>query len=111
VREVGLIGDRAYALIDNSTGKIASAKNPRKWARLFDCHASFVNPHAKIVLSPPVWNHAAGWQQRNERSAQRECGSFTLVRARGDSGQNGFLIPRRLRNTGQTSTALLTGKQ
>jgi len=29
VREGGLIGDRAYALIDNSTGKIASAKNPR----------------------------------------------------------------------------------
>jgi uncharacterized protein len=29
VRESGLIGDRGYALIDNSTGKIASAKNPR----------------------------------------------------------------------------------
>ena len=30
VMEGGLIGDRAYALIDNVTGKIASAKNPRK---------------------------------------------------------------------------------
>jgi uncharacterized protein YcbX len=27
VTEGGLIGDRAYALIDNTTGKIASAKN------------------------------------------------------------------------------------
>ena len=55
VREVGLIGDRAYALIDNSTGKIASAKNPRNWARLFDCHASFVEPPRKDRPIPPVW--------------------------------------------------------
>src|SRR6201982_1018788 len=53
VREGGLIGDRAYALIDNSTGKIASAKNPRKWARLFDCHASFVDPRKDHSI-PPV---------------------------------------------------------
>jgi uncharacterized protein len=55
VSEVGLIGDRAYALIDNSTGKVASAKNPRKWARLFDCHASFVEPPRKGHPTPPVW--------------------------------------------------------
>jgi uncharacterized protein YcbX len=55
VREGGLIGDRAYALIDNTTGKIASAKNPRKWARLFDCHASFVEPPRKDHPIPPVW--------------------------------------------------------
>lgn len=33
--ERGLLGDRVYALIERSTGKIASAKNPRKWFRLF----------------------------------------------------------------------------
>jgi uncharacterized protein len=54
VTEGGLIGDRAYALIDNATGKIASAKNPRKWARLFDCHASFVEPPRKGQPMPPV---------------------------------------------------------
>ena len=54
VMEGGLIGDRAYALIDKSTGKIASAKNPRKWARLFDCHASFVEPPRKGRPIPPV---------------------------------------------------------
>jgi uncharacterized protein len=53
--EGGLLGDRAYALIDNSTGKIASAKNPRKWGRLFDCHASFVAPPRKGHPLPPVW--------------------------------------------------------
>jgi uncharacterized protein len=29
VTERGLIGDRTYALIDQKTGKVASAKNPR----------------------------------------------------------------------------------
>ncbi len=32
VTERGLLGDRAYALMDPSTGKVVSAKNPRKWS-------------------------------------------------------------------------------
>jgi uncharacterized protein YcbX len=54
VTQGGLIGDRAYALIDNTTGRIASAKNPRKWARLFDCHCSYVEPPRKNHSMPPV---------------------------------------------------------
>lgn len=27
----GLLGDRAYALVDQATTKVASAKNPSKW--------------------------------------------------------------------------------
>src|SRR5437868_2203034 len=38
--ERGLLGDRAYALRDKSDGKIATAKNPRKWPNLFDFSAS-----------------------------------------------------------------------
>jgi uncharacterized protein YcbX len=34
VTERGLMGDRAYALIDKETGKVASAKSPRKWVFL-----------------------------------------------------------------------------
>ncbi len=44
VTERGLLGDRAHALIDATTGKVASAKNPRKWARLFDCRAGYLEP-------------------------------------------------------------------
>ena len=33
VTERGLLGDRAYALVDSSDGKVATAKNPRKWPR------------------------------------------------------------------------------
>lgn len=36
----GLAGDRAYALLDAQSGKVASAKNPRKWAKLLDFQAS-----------------------------------------------------------------------
>ena len=34
VTERGLVGDRAYALIDKETGKVVNAKNPRKWEKL-----------------------------------------------------------------------------
>jgi uncharacterized protein YcbX len=36
----GLLGDRAYALVDRADGKVASAKNPRKWPTLFDFRAA-----------------------------------------------------------------------
>jgi uncharacterized protein YcbX len=43
----GLAGDRAYALVDSSDGKVASAKNPNKWFNLFDFRASYTeSPHA-----------------------------------------------------------------
>jgi uncharacterized protein YcbX len=44
VTERGLVGDRTYALIDQKTGKVASAKNPRKWGRLFDFRSVFIDP-------------------------------------------------------------------
>jgi uncharacterized protein len=44
VTERGLLGDRTRALVDQTTGKVASAKNPRKWGKLFDFRASFVDP-------------------------------------------------------------------
>ncbi|HET8580605.1 MAG TPA: MOSC N-terminal beta barrel domain-containing protein [Nitrospiraceae bacterium] len=54
VTERGLLGDRAYALVDNSDGKVATAKNPRKWPRLFDFRATFIEPVRAVVKLPPV---------------------------------------------------------
>jgi uncharacterized protein YcbX len=54
VTERGLLGDRAYALLDSSTGKVVSAKNPRKWPNLFDFRAAFVEPPRKGEKLPPV---------------------------------------------------------
>jgi uncharacterized protein YcbX len=44
VGEYGLLGDRAYALLDSSDGKVASAKNPRKWPSLFAFRAALIEP-------------------------------------------------------------------
>lgn len=52
--ERGVHGDRAYALLDTETGKVASAKNPRKWPNLFDHRASFVEPPNRNNPIPPV---------------------------------------------------------
>ncbi|MDR4480460.1 MAG: MOSC domain-containing protein [Nitrospira sp.] len=41
----GMAGDRGYAVIDAETGKVASAKNPKKWGRLFDCRALLASAH------------------------------------------------------------------
>jgi hypothetical protein len=47
----GLRGDRAYALIDSVDGKVASAKNPRKWPQLFEFGAAYYdNPRSGAAL-------------------------------------------------------------
>ncbi len=51
VTERGLLGDRAYAVIDAADGKVASAKHPRKWAQLVTCGAAYADPP---VLSAPL---------------------------------------------------------
>src|SRR5919199_5475861 len=50
----GLLGDRAYALVDRPDGKVASAKNPRKWPQLSDYRAAFVEPPRPGAPLPPV---------------------------------------------------------
>ena len=54
ITERGLLGDRAYALVDNSDGRVATAKNPKKWPRLFDFRANFVEPVRVAAKVPPV---------------------------------------------------------
>jgi hypothetical protein len=54
VTERGLLGDRAYALVDRADGRVASAKNPRKWPQLFDFRAAFVDAPRAGGPVPPV---------------------------------------------------------
>jgi uncharacterized protein YcbX len=49
----GFVGDRAYALVDAADGKVASAKNPRKWAKLFDCRAEFIPDPRGVRITLP----------------------------------------------------------
>jgi len=51
VGTAGLAGDRGYAIVDVETGKIASAKNPKKWPTLFDFRARYAEtPRAGSAL-------------------------------------------------------------
>ena len=54
VTEQGLLGDRAYAVVDCGDGKAATAKNPRKWPTLFAFRAAFVEPPRSTASLPPV---------------------------------------------------------
>ena len=48
----GLLGDRAYALMDAEDGKTVTAKNPKKWPAMFQFRAAFAEPAMETV--PPV---------------------------------------------------------
>jgi uncharacterized protein YcbX len=52
--EGGIIGDRAYAIRDRETGKVASAKHPKLWPNLLGCRAAFVEPPRPGDELPPV---------------------------------------------------------
>jgi uncharacterized protein YcbX len=54
LREGGIVGDRAYAIRDRKTGKVASAKHPKLWPNLFACRAAFVEPPQPGDEPPPV---------------------------------------------------------
>jgi uncharacterized protein YcbX len=53
VTERGLLGDRQFAVVDRSTGKVGGAKNPRKWGNFFDFRAAYLEPpEAGAKMSP-----------------------------------------------------------
>jgi uncharacterized protein len=54
VTDRGLVGDRAFAIIDGADGRAATAKNPRKWPTLFDFRATFVEPPRSPTKVPAV---------------------------------------------------------
>jgi uncharacterized protein YcbX len=51
---MGIVGDRAFAVVDVSTGKVASAKHPAKWSRLLQVEAAFVDVVREGAAVPPV---------------------------------------------------------
>jgi uncharacterized protein YcbX len=52
VTERGVTGDRAFALLDVETGRVASAKNPRKWGELLRWHARLVDDDSVEISGP-----------------------------------------------------------
>lgn len=57
----GVTGDRAFALIDAATGKIASAKRPQLWRCLLDCAARTEHATGEVIVRLPGGSvHRAG---------------------------------------------------
>ena len=54
ITEKGVLGDRVYGVIDETTGKLANAKNPKKWPTMFNYRASFIKPPQLAKPMPPV---------------------------------------------------------
>src|SRR5437870_257477 len=54
LREDGVVGDRAFAIVDRETGKVASAKHPKLWPNLLACRAAFVEPPRSGEETPPA---------------------------------------------------------
>lgn len=54
IEQRGVVGDRGYALWDGATRKVASAKNPRKWADLLRFRASYLAEPVSGEALPPV---------------------------------------------------------
>jgi uncharacterized protein YcbX len=54
VTPAGLLGDRRFAVVDAATGKVAGAKNPRKWPDFFYFSAGYVQPPASGAELPAV---------------------------------------------------------
>jgi uncharacterized protein YcbX len=52
--ERGLVGDRAYALVDAETGKVLSGKSPRLGPHLLGCRAAFLESPVVGDGQPPV---------------------------------------------------------
>lgn len=49
----GTGGDRAWAVIDRATGKVASAKRPQLWRRLLSCRAQTLMEDVEAGQRPP----------------------------------------------------------
>jgi uncharacterized protein YcbX len=65
--DAGFTGDRGYALVDSATGKVGSAKHPRLWGALLECHARFVEgPTVGAPLPPVVITLPDGGETRSD---------------------------------------------
>jgi len=88
VTERGLLGDRAYALLDAQDGKTVTAKNPKKWPAMFRFRAAFLEPAPSADTVPPVRiTFPSGEVMDSRQPGLEEALSQTLGRAVVFSGQ------------------------
>jgi uncharacterized protein YcbX len=73
----GIRGDRAYALWDHASGRVASAKNPRLWKDLLDYGARYrEEPEAAAPLPPVLIRSRRDGGGAELCSAEADVGAF-----------------------------------
>jgi hypothetical protein len=91
VTERGLLGDRAYALVDSADGKAATAKNPRKWPTLFGFRAIVMEPRQSgeglpsVRITLPDGTTATSQQADLDQVLSRALGRTVTLNAAGPS--------------------------
>ncbi|HVL84421.1 MAG TPA: MOSC N-terminal beta barrel domain-containing protein [Pseudonocardia sp.] len=81
VGELGIVGDRAYAVVDEQTGTVASAKVPRRWSELLRFSAAFVEePQAGAPLPPAEITFPDGGVHRTDDADVDDALSAALGR-------------------------------
>ncbi|MCE3550266.1 MOSC domain-containing protein [Pseudonocardia sp. RS11V-5] len=50
VGPLGVAGDRRFALLDEETGRVATAKHPRRWRQLLQCRSATASDGVRVTL-------------------------------------------------------------
>lgn len=83
----GLLGDRSYAVIDSSDGRIASAKSPRKWSGLFECKAELATPpgeNGSVTVTLPDGTAVSSRSRALDRLLSESFGREVALRSVAD---------------------------
>ncbi len=80
--EFGLVGDRAFALVDVESDRVVSAKNPKRWPDFFAYRASYTGPVTARSDLPPAWiQFPDGSMARTDQENVSELLSSVLAHA------------------------------
>ncbi len=82
--EGGIVGDRAYALRDGETGKVASAKHPKLWPNLFATGKIVIPEHVVDGLNL-IWHSdlvISGGGTMNREAAALGVPVYSIFRGR-----------------------------
>lgn len=83
----GVLGDRAFALGDSADGKIVTAKNPRKWPRMFEYRAAYVErpragaPLPAVRITTPYGSEVVSSDNAIDRQLSDALGRAVTLRA------------------------------
>jgi uncharacterized protein YcbX len=103
--EAGVIGDRRYALIDEATGLVASAKHPRKWRALLTMAARYEPGDGRVAITLADGSTVHDDDPSVDSVLSRATGrAVRLTRTRPDGAMQERLSPFMEANAGTLTT-------